>query len=120
LLSPNGKIGSVNPIADNPLINLLIILRGSQPLKSVIVKPIGHELELLRKWIEANRLKTTIDHSYSLADAVDAQNYSESKHVLLVDEYLGESIKPASSPDKLPDGQAPAASVRVHHRVCST
>lgn len=101
LLTPQGVVVSVNPIAQNPLNTLLARLRGQQRLRSVIVKPSKTDLDLIREWIEAGQIQPVIDREYPLAQAAEAQDYSESKRVagkliLVVDEALA-----ATSPEKL-------------------
>lgn len=93
LLSPQGVVVSVNPLAENPLNKFLIRLRGQQRLRSVVVKPEKNDLNILREWIENERIRPLIDRQYPLTSAAEAQDYSESKRVrgklvLIVNEAL--------------------------------
>ena len=93
LLNANGIVVSVNPIAENPINTLRARLSGSQRLKSVLVKASGTDLNVVRDWIDEGKIRPVIDQPYPLTQAVDAQKYSESKHVrgklvLVVDEEL--------------------------------
>lgn len=93
LLREYGVMVTVNPGLGNPLAVFLSRFGGTQRFKSLLVRPNGNDLDSLAEWIVQGKLRPVIDQCYPLAQAAEAQRYSETKRVrgkvvLIVDEVL--------------------------------
>lgn len=101
VLQPGGTVVTVNPIKGRLSPRFLERFRDGKRYESVLVRPGGKDLETISAWISAGGIRPVLDRSYPLADAVEAQRYSETgrargKLVLIVDERLaGRSAKRA-------------------------
>ena len=91
-LVAGGVFLSVNPVYANPISKLIMRL-GGRRLESVFVQPRGSDLEALRGWIEAGKLRPVIEQVYPLTQVAaaherSATNRVRGKLVLCVDEAL--------------------------------
>jgi NADPH:quinone reductase-like Zn-dependent oxidoreductase len=92
-LRPGGQVVTVNPLAGKIRPRWLSYFQSGRRLKSVFVQPSGADLTTLGRWIAARHVRSLIDASYPLANAVAAHRYSETqrvrgKLVLVVDPSL--------------------------------
>jgi NADPH:quinone reductase-like Zn-dependent oxidoreductase len=101
-LRPGGVFVTVNPALGNPVSRLLArVTGGGRRLESVFVRPSGADLEVIRAWISAGKVRSVIDRTYPLSEAADAHRHSETRRargkiVLVVDAGLAATTaKPA-------------------------
>lgn len=45
-------------------------------------KPSGRDLEYIRNWIEAGKIRSLIDRTYPLSEIAAAHTYSETQHAV--------------------------------------
>jgi NADPH:quinone reductase-like Zn-dependent oxidoreductase len=72
-----GTFLSLNPGFSNPLFKLVGRLRGRR-VDSLMVRADGAGLHQLADWLASGTLNPVVDRVYPLADAAEAQRYSES------------------------------------------
>ena len=94
-LTKNGLLVSVNPVAGNPVASLMGRVQGYK-VKGFLVKPDGAALATLSQYLSTGQVRVIIDHVYRLAQAAEAQQYSEAgrtrgKLVLIVDSDLAQT-----------------------------
>ncbi len=93
MLNAGGRFVSVNPILGNPIAQFAARRKG-RGAYSVVVQPNVNDLKMITGWIEGRKVCPSIDRTYPLAQAAEAQRYSATervrgKLVLLVDPALG-------------------------------
>jgi 2-desacetyl-2-hydroxyethyl bacteriochlorophyllide A dehydrogenase len=80
VLCPGGAMVTVNFNLANPLAMLRARFdRQQRKLKSILVQPVGADLDTLREWVEAGKLRPVIDKVYPLEDAPEAQRHSDTR-----------------------------------------
>jgi NADPH:quinone reductase-like Zn-dependent oxidoreductase len=72
ILSPNGTYVSLLPLSPGFVLGKLKSIFSSRACRGVIVKPKNSELSLLAKWMGEDKLKVSVDTSFSLEDASKA------------------------------------------------
>ncbi|VXD24231.1 Quinone oxidoreductase [Planktothrix serta PCC 8927] len=77
VLQSDGIYISTVPTVDNMGATLQTLLFSSQKCKLVLAQPSRRDLDALRDLIEAGKVKTVIDRTYSLSDIAEAHTYSE-------------------------------------------
>jgi len=77
VLSPHGRY--VNTLPTFPVLvnQYLLVVLTRQKAATVMVKPNSADMELMRSWIEADKLRILIDKVYPLAEIGEAFAYSE-------------------------------------------
>jgi NADPH:quinone reductase-like Zn-dependent oxidoreductase len=82
VLKPNGVYITTLP---TPMSFVQIVLTTIIPGKKsrfIFVKPSGRDLEYIRNWIEAGKIRSLIDRTYPLSEIAAAHAYSETQHAV--------------------------------------
>jgi NADPH:quinone reductase-like Zn-dependent oxidoreductase len=82
ILKPNGVYITTLP---TPMSFVQIVLTAMIPGKKsrfIFVKPRSQDLEYIKNWIEAGKIRSVIDRTYPLSEIAAAHTYSETQHAL--------------------------------------
>ncbi|MCG5057551.1 MAG: NAD(P)-dependent alcohol dehydrogenase [Limnoraphis sp. WC205] len=83
VLQPDGIYISTLPAPENILASLQTwLFSGKKSAKLVLAQPSRRDLDALRDWIEAGKIRSVIDRVYALSDIIEAHNYSETERAV--------------------------------------
>lgn len=82
ILQPNGVYVSTLPTPDNIIPTVLTFLLPGKKAKIVLAQSNGWDLAYLKDLIEADKLRTVIDRTFSLSEVAAAHAYSEEGRVV--------------------------------------
>jgi NADPH:quinone reductase-like Zn-dependent oxidoreductase len=91
VLSPNGIYVTTVP-SPRSIIQLFVTsITGGKQARLLNVRPRSQDLDILREWLEAQKIRPVIDRTYPLSKTAEAHAYSEAGHargkiVILVSE----------------------------------
>jgi NADPH:quinone reductase-like Zn-dependent oxidoreductase len=82
LLKPKGIYISTLPDLSGAFWNIVTSILPGKKSKWIVLNPKAEDLNVLRNWLESDRLRVIVDRVYPLSDVAIAHDYSESERAV--------------------------------------